>query len=135
MPENYQELGYNEDCDEFAIYCSPGCGMIGPYVDGVWNCDEPTEAAEFQELLPKVVEAWNRRAPQPAPTEALRSSGDSDRWEALKAWAIEQDRPIRGELDYHAGAVILRKMKELEADSLSSSKQTVEGGSTKERGK
>ena len=62
VPKNHYDLGFGEDCDAFSIYCSPGCGTSGPSVDGVWNCDEPTEKAEFDELLPRVVESWNRRA-------------------------------------------------------------------------
>jgi hypothetical protein len=84
MPTRHYDLGFGEDCDEFSILCN-GCGAVGQSVDGVWNCDEPTEEAEFKELLPRVIRAWNVRTASGkaeerdfTPEEALA--------EAIKRW-------------------------------------------------
>jgi hypothetical protein len=61
-PESFEYLGFNEDCDEFAIMCR-SCGAIGPTVYGhEWDT---ADESNFPKVLAECTEAWNRRAPQP----------------------------------------------------------------------
>lgn len=59
---------------------------------------------KFEDLLPEI---------QQALTNAKMAE---ERWEKLKAWLLQQDIPMRGEIDYHSSSRVLKQMRELEAE-------------------